>query len=83
MSILHHAQAALQEERRSFQFDTKAVEVLILQDLGLSPTDCEVEFQVGKTWVGYGMAEHEASVFNGVKVSPKPCTPQFSPRERA
>ena len=69
MSTLLQAQAVLQEERRTYEFDPKALEVLILKDLNLSPTDAKVEFLVGTEWRGYGPGEHQVAAFKGVRVT--------------
>ncbi len=71
MSTLLHAQSVLQEQRMTYEFDPKALEVLILNDLGLTPIDAKVEFLVGDTWTGYGQGETKSSVFTGVRVTSK------------
>lgn len=71
MSTLLHAQSVLQEQRMTYEFDPKALEVLILEDLGLSPIDAKVEFLVSNILTGYGQAERQVATFTGVRVTSK------------
>lgn len=71
MSILHQAQSELKSTPavQTFEFAPKALEKLILSDLGLNSSEVKIDFLVGTTWKGYGQAEHQVPTFHGVRVA--------------
>jgi len=76
MSVLLQAQAEIKQELRIFEFDPKAVEALIIKDLGLVPSETKVEFIVQPRSIGYGMSEHDVHQLVSVRVvSNKPAIP--------